>query len=71
MIIADNRMAAGTAEPFTSALLQVCPHALGRLVIACAGEEDVPAPAGEQRVLRVTKPFNPRDLRSLAQQIFQ
>jgi two-component system NtrC family sensor kinase len=71
MIIADNRMAAGTAEPFTSALLQVCPHASDRLVVACAGEDELAAPVAEQRVRRVSKPFNPRDLRTVAQQIFQ
>jgi two-component system NtrC family sensor kinase len=71
MIIADNRMAAGTAEAFTSALLQVCPHALDRLVVACTGEEELAAPVAEQRVRRVTKPFNPRDLRTVAQQMFQ
>jgi two-component system NtrC family sensor kinase len=71
MIIADNRMAAGAAEPFTSALLQACPHAWSRLVVACAGGEEPAVPAAEQRVRRVTKPFNPRDLRTLAQQIFQ
>ena len=71
MIIADNRIAAGAAEPFAIALLQACPHALNRLVVACTGEEDLAAPVAEQRVRRVTKPFNPRDLRTLAQQIFQ
>ena len=71
LIIADNRMAAGTAEPFTRALLQACPHALDRLVVACAGDEEVGAPGDQQLIRRVSKPFNPRDLRSLAQQIFQ
>jgi hypothetical protein len=44
---------------------------LDRLVLACATEEDLAAPVAELRVHRVTKPFNPRDLRTLAQQIFQ
>jgi two-component system NtrC family sensor kinase len=71
MIIADNRVAAGAAEPFASALLRACPHASSRLVVACAREEDLAPPVAQQRVHRVTKPFNPRDLRTLAQQIFQ
>ena len=71
MIIADIRMAAGTAEPFTHALLHACPHIRNRLVVACAPEEDLPAPLAEQPVRRVTKPFNPRDLQGLAKEIFQ
>jgi hypothetical protein len=71
MIIVDNRMAGGAAEPFATALLQACPHASNRLVVACAGEEDLAIPLAEKRVRRVAKPFNPRDLRTLAQQIFQ
>ena len=71
MIIADIRMAAGAAEPFTRALLQACPQARDRLVVACAGDDGSATALGEQRVRRVTKPFNPRDLKSLAQEIFQ
>jgi CheY-like chemotaxis protein len=68
MIIADNRLAAGAAEPFTTALLQSCPYARSRLVVACAGEED--QPASNASVRRVRKPLNPRDLRTMAQEIF-
>jgi two-component system, NtrC family, sensor kinase len=71
MIIADVRMAAGSAEPFTHALLHACPHTRDRLVIACAGGEDLPPPLAEQPVHRVTKPFNPRDLRTVAREILQ
>jgi CheY-like chemotaxis protein len=71
LIIADDRMAAGTAEPFTHALLHACPHARGRLVVACSGEEELSSPLGEQPVRRVRKPFNPRDLRTVAQDILQ
>jgi two-component system NtrC family sensor kinase len=71
MIIADIRMAAGTAEPFTHALLTACPHTRSRLVVACAPEEDLPEPLAEQPVRRVTKPFSPRDLQTLANEIFQ
>jgi two-component system NtrC family sensor kinase len=71
MIIADVRMAAGAAEPFAHALLHACPQARGRLVVACSGEEDLPAPLSEQALRRVRKPFNPRDLRRVAKEIFQ
>jgi two-component system NtrC family sensor kinase len=70
MIIADAGMAAGTAEPFTRALLQTCPDSLHRLVVASAREEDL-SRCGEPGVRRVTKPFNPRDLRSIARDILQ
>jgi two-component system NtrC family sensor kinase len=71
MIIADVRMAAGTAEPFTHALLHACPHTRSRLVIACAGEEEPSPPFAGQPVRRVRKPFNPRDLRTVAKEILQ
>jgi CheY-like chemotaxis protein len=71
MIIADVRMAAGSAQLFTHALLHACPHTRGRLVVACAGEEDLPIAPGDQPVHRVTKPFNPRDLRTVAREILQ
>jgi two-component system NtrC family sensor kinase len=72
LIIADVRMAAGTAEPFAYALLDACPEARSRLVVACAGEEDLPDHLlGSQPLRRVTKPFNLRDLRSVANEIFQ
>lgn len=70
LIIADARMAAGTAEPFTHVLLDACPEVRGRLVVACAGG-DLPAPLAEQPFRRLTKPFNIRDLRTVAQEIFQ
>jgi CheY-like chemotaxis protein len=71
MIIADVRMAAGSAEPFTHVLLHTCPHAGSRLVVACPGEEDVPSIGADHPVRRVRKPFNPRDLRSLANELLQ
>jgi two-component system NtrC family sensor kinase len=70
LIIVDGRMAAGAAEPFAYALLDACPQVRHRLVVACAGE-DLPAPLAEQAVRRVTKPFNLRDLRTVAREIFQ
>jgi CheY-like chemotaxis protein len=71
MIIADVRMAAGASQTFTRALLQVCPQSRTRLVVACSGEDDFPGPPTEHPVRRVTKPFNPRDLRTVAQEILQ
>ena len=67
MIIADIGAAAGPAEPFTRALLQACPHTGDRLVIACPGGEEFKAP---RHLRRVRKPFSPRDLKALAQEIF-
>jgi two-component system NtrC family sensor kinase len=71
MIIADVRVAAGSAEPFAHVLLHTCPHARNRLVVACSGEEELPSPIAEESIRRVTKPFNPRDLRSVAREMFQ
>ncbi len=71
MILADVRVAAGSAEPFTHALLHACPETRNRLVVACAGEEDVPLPPNAPPVRRVTKPYNPRDLKTVAQEILQ
>jgi two-component system NtrC family sensor kinase len=71
LIIADMQMAAGAAEPFTRALLHACPEIRGRLVVACSGEDDLRSRNGEEPFRRVKKPFNPRDLRTVAQEIFQ
>jgi two-component system, NtrC family, sensor kinase len=71
LIIADTRMAAGAAEPFTRALLQVCPQVRNRLVVACSGDDDLQARPGDDAPRRVRKPFNPRDLRMVAQEVFQ
>jgi two-component system NtrC family sensor kinase len=70
LIIADNQLAAGTAEPFTRALLQSCPYARNRLLVACTGEDDRVAQLADLSVRRVSKPLNPRDVRSMAQEIF-
>jgi CheY-like chemotaxis protein len=71
LIIADMRMAAGAAEPFTSALLHACPEVRSRLVVACSREEDLRLTDADDSFRRVRKPFNPRDLRTVAQEIFQ
>jgi hypothetical protein len=64
------RVAAGTsAEPFPRALLEICPEAWSRLVVACSREEELPS--GEYPLRRVSKPFNPRDLKSVAGEILQ
>jgi two-component system NtrC family sensor kinase len=71
LIIADTRMAAGAAEPFTRALLQACPQVRSRLVVGCSGDDDLQSRTGEEGPRRVRKPFNPRDLRMVAQEVFQ
>jgi CheY-like chemotaxis protein len=71
LIIADLRMAAGASEPFAHALLHQCPEIRDRLVVACSREDDLPANAAAHAVRRVTKPFNLRDLNTVAQEIFQ
>jgi PAS domain S-box-containing protein len=72
LIIADVRMAAGAAEPFAYALLDACPEARARLVLACAGGDELPDHLlAKQPLRRVTKPFNLRDLRTLAKEILQ
>ena len=70
LIIADMRVAAGTsAKPFPRALLEVCPEVWSRLVVACSREEELPS--GKHPLRRVSKPFNPRDLKSVAGEILQ
>jgi CheY-like chemotaxis protein len=71
LIIADARAASGPAELFADALLEVCPGAGPRLVVACSGEEEFPGPLAERPVHRVRKPFNLRDLRAVANEILQ
>jgi PAS domain S-box-containing protein len=71
LIIADLRAAAGTSEPFARALLDACPEVRNRLVVACSREEELPAGPGENPLRRVSKPFNLRDLKSVASEIFQ
>jgi hypothetical protein len=51
-------------------LLDLRPEVRGRLVVACTGDDDARSRVGEE-LRRVRKPFNPRDLRNLAQEIFQ
>jgi two-component system NtrC family sensor kinase len=71
LIIADAGVPAGPAELFAAAFLDKCPDMRRRLVVACSGEKDLPAPLARQAVHRVTKPFNLRDLRAVANEIFQ
>jgi two-component system, NtrC family, sensor kinase len=71
LIITDARVAAGTKELFAGALLDALPETRGRLLVACTGEEELPAPLAGAPVLRVKKPFNLRDLRAVATQILQ
>jgi two-component system NtrC family sensor kinase len=71
LIIADMRVATGASEPFARALLEACPEARSRLVVACSRDEQLPARPGEHPLRRVSKPFNLRDLKSVASEIFQ
>ncbi len=71
LIIADVGVPAGPAELFAGALLDACPAAGRRLVVACSGEEDLPGPLAGQPIHRVRKPFNLRDLKAVANEILQ
>ena len=71
LIIADLRVTAGTSEPFARALLDACPEVRSRLVVACSREEELPAGPGGYAFRRVSKPFNLRDLKSVAMEILQ
>jgi two-component system NtrC family sensor kinase len=71
LIITDARLPAGPAQLFAGALLDACPGFSGRLVVACSGEEELPAPLAQQPIHRVRKPFNLRDLRTVANDILQ
>jgi two-component system NtrC family sensor kinase len=71
LIITDAHAAAGAQVLFAGALLDALPHARGRLVVACSGEEELPLPLAEGSVHRVRKPFNLRDLRTVANEILQ
>jgi CheY-like chemotaxis protein len=71
LIIADVHVPAGPAKLFARALLDACPSFGGRLVIACSGEEELPELLAQQPVHRMRKPFNLRDLKTVANEILQ
>jgi CheY-like chemotaxis protein len=71
LIIADVHAATGPAELFAEALLNAFPAAGSRLVIACSGEEELPGLLAQPPVHRVRKPFNLRDLKTVANEILQ
>ena len=71
LIIADVHAATGPAELFAHALLEAYPGASGRLVVVCSGEEELPGALAGRPVHRVRKPFNLRDLKAVANEIFQ
>jgi two-component system NtrC family sensor kinase len=71
LIIADAGMPAGPTQLFAGALLDACPAVKNRLVVACSGEEELPGPLARQPIHRVRKPFNLRDLRTVANEILQ
>jgi two-component system NtrC family sensor kinase len=69
LIIADARMTAGAAELFVHALAAAQPQAIDRLVLTYAGETEPPEPFPGRPMLRARKPFNLRDLHTLASQV--
>jgi hypothetical protein len=71
LIIADTRMGAGATDRFTRVLLDSCPHVHDHLVIACPAGEEPAGAANHPPLRKVTKPFNLRDLRSVAGEILQ
>ncbi|MEP7227176.1 MAG: ATP-binding protein [Gemmatimonadales bacterium] len=71
LIIADVHAATGAAELFADALLEAFPAASSRLVVVCSGDEELPGPLAQQPVHRVRKPFNLRDLKTVANEILQ
>jgi PAS domain S-box-containing protein len=71
LIIADLRVAAGTSKPFARALLEACPEIRSRLVVTCSREEELAAGPGDHPLYRLSKPFNLRDLKSMAMEILQ
>jgi two-component system NtrC family sensor kinase len=71
LIIADVHAATGPAELFADALLDAFPGASSRLVIACSGEEEFTGLLAQHPVHRVRKPFNLRDLKTVANEILQ
>ena len=71
LIITDSRVAAGATALFADALLDALPGFRSRLVVAYAAEEEPPSAPGSPSLHRVTKPFNLRDLRTVANEILQ
>ena len=71
LIITDVGVSAGSSELFAGALLDACPAVRNRLVVACSGEDELPGPLAHQAIHRVRKPFNLRDLRTVANEILQ
>jgi two-component system, NtrC family, sensor kinase len=71
LIITDAGLPAGPAQLFAGALLDACPGFSSRLVVACSGEEELPALLAQQPIHRVRKPFNLRDLKTVANDILQ
>jgi CheY-like chemotaxis protein len=71
LIIADNRIGAGASRPFAHMLMDQFPDIRDRLVLACSKDEDMSINGVERPVRRVLKPFNLRDLNSVAREILQ
>ena len=69
LIIADARMTAGASELFVPSLVAAVPDVVDRLVLTYVGQSEPPDPLPDRPVLRARKPFNLRDLHTLASQV--
>lgn len=68
LVIADRRAVAGTA-PLTEALVLAHPAWAGRIIVSATSARP-PQPAGAPDALRLAKPFNLKDLREAAAQVW-
>jgi len=62
-------MTAGASELFVPALVAAVPEAADRLLLTYVGQAEPPDPLPNRPVLRARKPFNLRDLHTLASQV--
>ena len=69
LIIADARMTAGASDLFVPSLVAAVPDVIDRLVLTYVGQSEPPDPLPDHPVLRARKPFNLRDLHTLASQV--
>ena len=70
LIISDARMLAGPSELFVRALTETCPEAAGYLVMAHDGDGELPDPSPGVTSFHARKPFNLRELHTIALQVF-
>ena len=68
LIVADARITAGASELFVHALVAASPASAERLLLTWSGQVEPPDPLPDRPVLRVRKPFNLRELHTMATQ---